>query len=234
MWGGLGSHPLRMTASSVPTASVRPLWPQDGNPHSVLPQHPLVQHPYPLRQPLWRPRAPSRTVLVGAVEPPQRAQHSTPIKSDATPHPTQCCWTRPRIPPPPLVVPHPLSFPRGGVGDRHVLNPQFFGAAHCVVVANHHPRVLPKAFQWKVVSMCTSSRSSGAGPRKFTPSWSRSRSPYIGSPLNTSYAEFFCFMLQFLCLQTCVYGGSAVPQGGVGDRHLVTVPQGGGWGTVTW
>ena len=33
-------------------------------------------------------------------------------------------------------------------------------------------------------------------------------------------------MLQFLCLQMFVYGGSAVPQGGVGDRHLVTVPQG--------
>ena len=32
-------------------------------------------------------------------------------------------------------------------------------------------------------------------------------------------------MLQFLCLQICVCGGSAVPQGGVGDRHLVTVPQ---------
>ena len=63
---------------------------------------------------------------------------------------------------------------------------------------NHHPRVLPKAFRWKVVSMCESSRSSGAGPRNFTPS----------------------FMLQLLCLQMCVYGGSAVPQGG--------------WGTVTW
>ena len=33
-------------------------------------------------------------------------------------------------------------------------------------------------------------------PRNFTPSWSRSRSPY--SPLNTSYAEFFRFMLQLL------------------------------------
>ena len=31
---------------------------------------------------------------------------------------------------------------------------------------------------------------SGAGPRNFTPSRSRSRSPYIGSPLNVSYAEF--------------------------------------------
>ena len=29
---------------------------------------------------------------------------------------------------------------------------------------------------------------------------------YIGSPLDKSYAEFFHFMLQFLCLQMCVYG----------------------------
>ena len=33
-------------------------------------------------------------------------------------------------------------------------------------------------------------------------------------------------MLQFLCLQMCVYGGGVVPQGGVGDRRLVTIPQG--------
>ena len=48
-------------------------------------------------------------------------------------------------------------------------------------------------------------------------------------------------MLQFLCLQMCVYGGGAVPQGGVGDRRLVTVSQGVvgdrgpsslGWGTT--
>ena len=38
--------------------------------------------------------------------------------------------------PPPLVVPHPLSSPggRGGLGDRHLVNPKFFVAAHCVVV----------------------------------------------------------------------------------------------------
>ena len=53
----------------------------------------------------------------------------------------------------------------------------------------------------------------------------------MGSPLNVSYAELFRFMLQFLCLQMCVHGGSAVPEGGVGDRHLVTVPTG-WWGTV--
>ena len=33
-------------------------------------------------------------------------------------------------------------------------------------------------------------------------------------------------MLQFLCLQMCVYGWGVVSQGGVGDRHLVTIPQG--------
>ena len=32
-----------------------------------------------------------------------------------------------------LVVPHPLSFPGGG-GGRHLVNPEIFVAAHCVVV----------------------------------------------------------------------------------------------------
>ena len=41
-------------------------------------------------------------------------------------------------------------------------------------------------------------------------------------------------MLQFLCLQMCVYGGSAVPQGGLGDRHLVTVPQGVAGDRLPW
>ena len=37
------------------------------------------------------------------------------------------------IPSPPRVIPHPLSFPGGG-GGRHLVNPKFFVAAHCVVV----------------------------------------------------------------------------------------------------
>ena len=41
---------------------------------------------------------------------------------------TFCTFTLP----PPLVVPHPLSFPWGGGG--HLVNPKFFVAAHCVVV----------------------------------------------------------------------------------------------------
>ena len=128
-------------------------------------------------------------------------------------------------PPPPLSF--PTLCPSPGVWGTVTCATQNFSVQLTVLLwQHHHPRVLPKAFQWKVVSMCKSSRSSGAGPRKFTPSWSRGRSPHIGSPLSASYAEFFGFMVQFLCLQMCVYGGSAVPQGGVGDGHLVTVPQG--------
>ena len=88
----------------------------------------------------------------------------------------------------------------------------------------------PKAFQWKVVSTCNSSRSSGAGPRNFTPSRSRSRSPYIGTLLKTYYAEFLRFMLQNLCLQVCVHGGSVVPRGGGGGASLGDHPLGGGGG----
>ena len=38
-------------------------------------------------------------------------------------------------------------------------------------------------------------------------------------------------MLQFLCLQVCVYGGSAVPQEGVGSVTWRPSPRG-WWGTV--
>ena len=80
-----------------------------------------------------------------------------------------------KSPPPPCCSP-PLVVPRrggGGLGDRHLVNTKFFVAAHCCVGdcvvclrlpsllprrQNHHPRVLPKAFQWKVESMCKSSR----------------------------------------------------------------------------
>ena len=54
----------------------------------------------------------------------------------------------------------------------------------------------------------------------------------MGSPLNISYASFFRFMLQFLCLQMCVYGGSAVPQGGGGGPSLGDHPPGAGGGGV--
>ena len=44
----------------------------------------------------------------------------------------------PLIPPPPLSFPTPCPSP--GVGDRHLLNPKFFVAAHCVVVAKPPPK----------------------------------------------------------------------------------------------
>ena len=154
-------------------------------------------------------------------------------------------------PPPPLSCPTPCLSPGAGGGWGTSQHKSFcYGSLCCEVLPlvsrvllallhlpslplkgpNHHPTVLPKAFQWKVVSMCRSLRPSAAGPRNFTPSRSRSRSQYIGSPLNASYAEFFRFVLQFLCLKMCVYGGSAVPWGKGGGGSLGNRPPGGGGG----
>ena len=69
--------------------------------------------------------------------------------------------------PPPssrVTVPHPPPPP----GEPHYHRTRRF-FRHLLKGQNHHPRVLPKASQWKVVSMCKRSRSSGAGPRNFTP-----------------------------------------------------------------
>ena len=42
-------------------------------------------------------------------------------------------------PSPPLSFPTPCPSP-GGVGDRHLLNPKFFVAGHCAVVAKPPPK----------------------------------------------------------------------------------------------
>ena len=42
-------------------------------------------------------------------------------------------------------------------------------SVHRVSLPNHHPRVLPEAFLWKMVAMFRSSRSNGAGPRNLRP-----------------------------------------------------------------
>ena len=47
---------------------------------------------------------------------------------------TQEAWS----PPPPLVLPHPLSFQGGG--GPSLAQPKFFVAAHCVVVAKPPPK----------------------------------------------------------------------------------------------
>ena len=60
--------------------------------------------------------------------------------------------------PAPLVIPHPLSFPRGGSGSVTCSTQNVSLQLTVLLWQNQHPRVLPKAFRWKVVSMCRSSR----------------------------------------------------------------------------
>ena len=70
--------------------------------------------------------------------------------------------------PPPLVLPHPLSFPRGGVGDRHLLNPKFFVAARCVVVAKQPPKSAAQSIPVE----------SGEHVQDFKVKWSRTKKIY--------------------------------------------------------
>ena len=58
----------------------------------------------------------------------------------------------------------------------------------------------------------------------------------VTSPAHVSYAVLFPLLPQFLCPTVCVYGGTTVPRGVVGDRHLVTVAQGvaGGPSALGW
>ena len=67
-----------------------------------------------------------------------------------------------------LVLPHPLSFPRGGGGGRHLLNPKFFVAAHCVVVAKPPPKSAAQSI----------SVESGEHVQEFKVKWSRTKEIY--------------------------------------------------------
>ena len=64
--------------------------------------------------------------------------------------------------PPPLSFPTPCRSLGGGWGTVTCSTQNFSLRLTVLLWQNHHPRVLPKAFQWKVVSMCKSSRSSRA------------------------------------------------------------------------
>ena len=144
--------------------------------------------------------------------------------------------------PPPFVLPHPLSFPGGG-GGASLGQPKIFrcGSLCCCVCdcVVGHCHLYP-LYSWQDILLTFAEmeldsttmfppgtnvlfiRSTGEPVLAQVVGHSEhgDASPYNGTPLNTSHAEFFRFMLQFLCLQMCVYGSSAVPQGG--------------WGTVTW
>ena len=158
---------------------------------------------------------------------------------------------QPSTPPPLLSFPTPYPSPGGGGGVTWSTQNFRCGSLCCCDCAVGHCHLYP-LYSWQDVlltfaemelgsttmfppgtnvifirstGMCKSSRSSGAGPRIFTPSRSRSRSPYIGSPLNASYAEFFCFMLHISVPANVVDGGNRPPGGGGGPSSL-------GWGRI--
>ena len=72
------------------------------------------------------------------------------------------------VPPPPPCPSPPLVPPQGGMGDRHLLNPKFFVAAHCVVVAKPPPK---KAAQSIPVE-------TGEHEQEFKVKWSRTKKIY--------------------------------------------------------
>ena len=137
-------------------------------------------------------------------------------------------------PPPPLVVPHPLLFPGARVGGLSLGQPKIFhcGSSCCCVgycvVGHYH---LHPLHSWQDILLTFAGMeldSTTMFPPRTSVMFIRSTGePVLAQVVGHSehgdaYAEFFRFMLQFLCLQMCVYGGGGV------------VPQGGGWGTVTW
>ena len=65
-------------------------------------------------------------------------------------------------------TPPPLVLPQGGVGDRHLLNPKFFVAAHCVVVAKPPPKSAAQSIPVE----------SGEHVQEFKVKWSRTKKIY--------------------------------------------------------
>ena len=62
----------------------------------------------------------------------------------------------------------PLVLPQGGVGDRHLLNPKIFIAAHCVVVAKPPPKSAAQSIPVE----------SGEHVQEFKVKWSRTKKIY--------------------------------------------------------
>ena len=157
------------------------------------------------------------------------------------------------IPPPPLVVPYHLSFPGGG--GLSLGQPKIFrcGSLCCCVgdcVVGHchlHPlhswqdilltfaemeldstTMFPPATN--VMFICSTEEPVLAqviGHSEHGDAYRRITYDRDGKTVLHDHASVRRLsLLQFLCLQMCVYGGGAVPQGVVGDCHLATVPQG--------
>ena len=142
--------------------------------------------------------------------------------------------------PPPCPSP-PLVLPQGGLGDRHLVNPK-------------RAKPPPKgAVQSTHVSMFRNSRSNGAGQRNSTPSESRSKFHYIGSPFSAHMIFILVhYLLSFVTVTSsahqrvlcCVISSSAAisvphsvrlrryygPPGGGRGPSLGDRPPGGGGG----
>ena len=147
------------------------------------------------------------------------------VDSEDPPWISICCTL-----PPPLSFHAPCPSP-GGVGGPSLGEPQ--------KGPSHRPRVLSKAFPWKAVSMFKNSRSNGVGRRNSTPSESRSKFHYIGSPLSAHMIFILLhYLLSFVTVTSsahqrvlcCVVSSSAtisVPHS-VRVRRYYGLPGGGG------
>ena len=94
-----------------------------------------------------------------------------------------CTGTPPPCPSPPLVL------PQGGGGGCHLLIPKFLLQLTVLLWQNHHPRVLPKAFRWKVVSMC-SLQQILSHPCPIFPAQNRRRHAQMGPGMAHTYVPF--------------------------------------------
>ena len=138
----------------------------------------------------------------------------------------------------------PLVLPQGGLGDCHLVNPKR---------AKPWPKGAVQSIPVESGEHLQNSRSNGAGGRNSTPSESRSKFHYIGSPLSTRMIFILLhYLLSFLTVTSsahqrflcCVVSSSAAisvphsvrvrryygPPGGGGGPSLGDRPPGGGGG----
>ena len=150
-----------------------------------------------------------------------------------------------------MAVPPPLSFPtpcvpRGG-GGASLGQPKIFccGSLCCCVgdCVVGHCHLYP-LYSWQDI-LLTFAEMELDSTTMFPPGtnvmfirstgnlfWCRSLDiwstvMHIAASLMSAMARLSCSTVRlFGASQMCVYGGGAVPQGGLGDRHLATIPQG--------
>ena len=133
------------------------------------------------------------------------------------------------------------------MGDRHLVNPKFFVAAHCVVVwvtvlwgtttcilCTHGRTFCSLLLKWNLIAQpCVMFiRSMGepvlaqvVGHSEHGDAYRRITYDLMARPSCTTVRLFGASHCH-CSLSAPPCPGGVVPQGGVGDRHLVTIPQG--------